>query len=245
MDMLAQKESIIRKLQNEALSLQRRKGLTAEQIPDMGLGPLTSAFPGKVFPLGAVHELISDRSESAAATNGFLAALLGKLSNTGYCLWVSNKRTIFPSALKQFGIDPHRIIFIDLRQQKDVLWAVEEALKCDILSAVVGELSELSFTESRRLQLAVEQSGVTGFIHRHRPRSMNTVACVTRWKITPVAGNVEDNMPGVGFPLWNVELLKVRNGKPGTWDIEWRNGSFRHCTGDASALPGIQVLKTG
>lgn len=243
--MLAQKESIIRKLQNEALSLQSRKGLIAEQIPDLDLGPLTSAFPAKTFPLGAIHELISDRNENAAATNGFLAGLLGKLNNNGYCLWVSNKRTIFPSALKQFGIDPDRIIFIDLRQQRDVLWAVEEALKCDILSAVVGELSELSFTESRRLQLAVEQSGVTGFIHRHRPRSLNTVACVTRWKINPLPGNVEDNMPGVGFPRWNVELLKVRNGKPGIWDIEWHNGSFRHFAQGASALPGIQVLKTG
>jgi protein ImuA len=39
---------------------------------------------------------------------------------------------------------------------------------------------------------------------------------------------LEDDMPGVGFPRWNVELLKVRNGKPGSWQIEWKAGKFLH-----------------
>jgi protein ImuA len=33
-------------------------------------------------------------------------------------------------------------------------------------------------------------------------------------------------MPGVGFPRWNVELLKVRNGQPGNWQVEWMDGRF-------------------
>ena len=64
---------------------------------------------------------------------------------------------------------------------------MEEALKCDGIAAVVGEIQELSFTVSRRLQLAVEQSRVTGFILRNNPRNLNTTACVTRWKITPLS----------------------------------------------------------
>jgi protein ImuA len=78
---------------------------------------------------------------------------------------VSTTRTIFSPALKTFGIKPRRIIFVDLYQYKECLWAVEETLKCDALTAVVGELGELNFAESRRLQLAVERSNVTGFIH--------------------------------------------------------------------------------
>lgn len=240
------KHGLIRKLQLEALSLQGNKKADIGQETDTGLGPVARAFPGGALPLGAVHELISNRQEHAAATNGFLAGLLGRLmKDKGYCLWISNKRKIFPPALAPFGIDPDRIIFIDLEQQKDVLWAVEEALKCDTLSAVVGELSELSFTESRRLQLAVEKSRVTGFIHRYSPRRENTVACVTRWKIQPIAGSTEEGLPGVGFPRWHVQLLKVRNGRPGAWNVEWRNGSFRHNAEEQGALPGIQVFKTG
>jgi hypothetical protein len=29
-----------------------------------------------------------------------------------------------------------------------------------------------------------------------------------------------------GFPTWKVELLKVRNGRPGEWKLEWKNGRF-------------------
>ena len=105
---------------------------------------------------------------------------------------------------------------------------MEEALKCEGLAAVIGETSELSFTASRRLQLAVEQSRVTGFVLRVQPRNPGITASVTRWKISPISSVLPDSMPGVGFPRWNVELLKVRNGKPGAWQLEWKGGRFRH-----------------
>src|SRR5450631_649056 len=100
---------------------------------------------------------------------------------------------------------------------------MEEALKCEGLAAVAGEIPHIDFTASRRLQLAVEKSSVTGLLLRHRPRQLNTIACVARWQINPLPSELEDDLPGVGFPRWNVELLKVRNGKPGAWQMEWRN----------------------
>jgi protein ImuA len=75
-------------------------------------------------------------------------------------------------------MEPHQIILIDLQNEKDVLWCMEEALRCNRLAAVVGEIRELSFTVSRGLQLAVEQIGVTGFIIRVRLRNLGTTACV-------------------------------------------------------------------
>jgi protein ImuA len=116
---------------------------------------------------------------------------------------------------------------VDLQRERDVLWAVEEALKCSALAAVVGELQELSFTASRRLQLAVERSRVTGFLHRYQPRRENTLACVSRWKVTPVASVAVGGLPGVGFPRWQVQLVRVRNGRPGSWVVEWGRDGFR------------------
>ena len=46
-------------------------------------------------------------------------------------------RTIFPPALKSFGIAPDKIIFIDLKKEKEILWAMEEALKCDGLQQLL------------------------------------------------------------------------------------------------------------
>jgi len=246
MTLLTEKTDVIQQLQKDVLSLQGYRRASGNQRLNTGLGPLEVAFPDKVFPVGAVHELISTTAEDAAATNGFIAALLGSLMRQkGACLWIGSKRTIFPPGLKVFDIDPERVIFVDLTRQKDVLWAIEEALKCESLSAVIGELSELTFTESRRLQLAVEQSRVTGFIHRYNPRNKNTVACITRWEIKPLASIMEEGMPGVGFPRWHVQLLKVRNGKPGSWQLEWSAGSFRHITRAIISIPEIETRKAG
>ena len=144
----------------------------------------------------------------------------------GACLWISASRTLFPAALNMYGIAPHQIVFIDLKKEKDVLYATEEALKCNKLVAVFSELNNISFKASRRLQLAAEKSRVTCFLLRRPPQHANTIAAVSRWRITPLASALCDGMPGVGFPRWNVELLKVRNGKPGRWIIEWSGEDF-------------------
>ena len=243
--MLATKADIIAQLQKDILPLQGFKPTVNSTAADLELGQIKDAFPDGSFPLGAVHEFLCFRAEDAAATSGFIAGVLASLMRTGGAsLWISSSRTLFPPALKSFGIAPDKIIFIDLQKERDILWAMEEALKCDGLAAVVGEMKEISFIASRRLQLAVEQSRVTGFILRSNPHNLNTTACVTRWKITSLPGVLTGDMPGVGFPRWKVELLKVRNGKPGSWQIEWMNGSFQPVYQFASMIQE-QQKKTG
>jgi protein ImuA len=239
------KSTILARLQREILPLQGLKRSTGTPL-NIGWGPIDLSFPGKSFPVGAVHEFISAAPEDRAATSGFVAGILKALmKNGGSCIWISASRTLFPPALRLFGIEPHHIIFVDLQKEKDILWAMEESLKCRGLGAVVGELGDLSFTVSRRLQLAVEQSSVTGFVLRHQPRNLNTNACVTRWKISSLPGIINDELPGLGFPNWNVELIKVRNGKPGSWQIGWEAGKFRNHPGMISLIDKVQKKKVG
>jgi protein ImuA len=195
---------------------------------DFGLGIINEAFPSQSFPLGAIHEFVSPQSEDAASACGFIAGMLSSLTKTnGAVAWVSASRTLFPPALKTFDIAPDRFIFIDLQKEKDILWAMEEALKCNALAAVVGEMKNLDFTASRRLQLAVEKSQVTGFILRNNYKQLNTTACVSRWRITSLPSvATDDDLPGVGFPRWKIELLRMRNGKTGVWEIQWIDGRF-------------------
>jgi protein ImuA len=243
--MLTSKADIIAQLQKDILPLQGFKTASKNAIGDVGLGVIKNAFPNNQFPVGAVHEFISSSPEAAAATGGFVAGIIASLMRKGGAtIWISAYRTIFPPALQSFEIAPDKIIFIDLHKEKEMLWAIEEALKCEGLAAVVGELPELSFTASRRLQLAVEQSRVTGFILRYNPRNINTTACITRWKITPLPTQLVSSMPGVGFPRWQVDLLKVRNGKPGNWQVEWVAGRFRHIPA-FSIIVAEQQKKTG
>jgi protein ImuA len=225
--MLATKKDIINQLQKNILQWQ---GINIPQVGTTrfpGLESIEAAFPNGVFPTGAIHEFLAEEPENAAACGGFLSGLLNKLMQKGgACLWISTSRTLFPPALKSYGLNPDRIIFIDLKRDRDILWATEEALKCKSLASVIAEINEISFTESRRLQLVVEKSKVTGFILRRNTKKLSTTACVARWKITSLSSELEYGMPGLGFPRWNVELLKVRNGNPGSWKIEWHAGGF-------------------
>ena len=240
------KADIIAQLQKDILPLQGFKRSMNSAQPDINLGPLKNAFPNAEFPLGAVHEFFYTGTANAAATGGFVGSILASLMRSGgVAIWISADRTIFPPALRSFGIAPEKIIFIDLQKDSDIIWVTEEALKCNGLAAVVGEIPELSFAISRRLQLAVEQSQVTGFILRRNARSLNTTACITRWKITPLPGMLAGGMPGVGFPCWNVELLKVRNGKPGSWQITCAAGSFRFVQPLIDLILQEPKLKTG
>ncbi len=243
--MPATKRELIVQLQKELLLLQGFKPPSANTI-QVGLGPVEAAFPNAVFPTGAIHEFISETAEGVAATGGFIAGLLAPLMQQGNaCLWISASRTLFPPALKAFGVTPDQVLFIDLARERDVLWVMEEALKCEGLAAVVGEIKEIDLTASRRLQLAAEQSRVTGLILRYQPRRLSTIACVARWKITPMASEPGKGMPGVGFPRWQVALLKVRNGQPGVWQLEWAAGRFLPVIPQRMAPPQAPIRKIG
>lgn len=242
--MLTQKADIVSRLRRELLSLRGHEIAKNEKGLLKDLGSLNNAFPDAIFPVGAMHEFLCNKREDVVATNGFVSALAGKLmKQKGVTVWISSNNSLFPPAFKLFGIDPDRIIFIQLYKEKDLLWAMEEALKCNGLAAVVCELQELSFISSRRFQIAVEQSAVTGFILRINPRKFVPTACVCRWQISSLASEITD-LPGVGFPKWNVELLKVRNGKPGSWQVEWATGKF-HLKNQVTAIEFEQRKKTG
>ncbi len=240
---------IFKTLQADLLRIQGIRAINNDEL-DNCLGPIASAFPNHSFPLGVIHELISHRPEEVAATNGFVTGLLSTImGKNGTSLWISSSRSLFPIALKNFYVDPDRFIFLDLKDEKDVIWAMDEALKCGAISAVVGELCEIDFKTSRRMQLNVERSGVTGFIVRNNSRKIGTTASVSRWKISSLPSEKNDQLPGIGFPKWRVELSRIRNGKPGTWDVKWFDGKFllaRMSSNDISLeQPDLHQKKAG
>ena len=237
------KADIITQLKKSILPLEGFK--YSAQTASVGLGLIEKAFPNSSFPLGAIHEFICADMESAAATSGFISGILSSvMRRDGVSIWVSQSQKIFAPSLKCFGTQPDKIIFVNVPNQRDVLWCVEEALKCEGIAAVIGEINDFDFTASRRFQLAVEQSGVTGFIIRNAPHQLNITSSIARWQITSLPSISYNNMPGVSFPRWGITLLKARNGKPGSWEIEWAGKKFSHITNIVPLLQG-QHKKTG
>lgn len=237
-------QNVVERLRQEILAMQGLRVPLENELRQTGLGLINQAFPNETFPVAAVHEFISTCPEESAATAGFISGLLGTLMCKGCCLWVGTENIAFAPALKTFGVKPDQVIFINPTTAKEALWIIEEGLKCEAISSVVGEIPDLGFTESRRLQLAVERSRVTGFILRCTTRPVGNVACVSRWRIRATESYAESNIPGVGMPSWEVELQKIRSGRPGSWLVHWSPNGFLVEKPMISTEP-VLVRKTG
>ncbi|MGA9650582.1 ImuA family protein [Pedobacter sp.] len=242
------KKELLQKLQQDILLWQGSKPHCTGNAERIGLGEIENSFPGGVFPKKAIHEFITIQPEHSAASDGFIAGLLSVLMENGAaCVWVSTTRHLFPASLSLFNVEPERIIFMDVQSEKDVLWITEEAIKCEGLAAVVAELNNVSLIESRRLQLAVETSGVTGFILRKDGNKKASTVATARWKVSPLPSVTQDGLPGIGFPRWQVELLKVRNGNPGSFILEWAGEKFEEIkkTGNQPIWSGLEGRQIG
>jgi protein ImuA len=194
------------------------------------LAAVDAALPSGGLALGALHEIMgagADEEDGAVAA-AFAAALLARLSRRhgGSVLWCLQSDDLYAPGLAAYGLPPERLIVARCRDDTDILWAMEEGLRSAALAAVLGEVGTLAPTAGRRLQLACEASGVTGFVLR-RWRTAGTAAAqraapsaaVTRWRVA-AAPSRAIREPGIGIPLWRVELVRCRGGAPAAWLME-------------------------
>ncbi|RYF91424.1 MAG: Error-prone repair protein ImuA [Chitinophagaceae bacterium] len=194
---------------------------------DEALWFFKAAFPAGQFPLGCVHEFQAFTAEDMAASRGFISSILSHLlQDKNMAVWISRQQDHCPPALPAFSISPDRFLFVRHHNEKELLWVAEEFLKYEQLTALVAEFSHLDFTASRRFQLAVEKSKVTAFVLRTDAGKITNNASVSRWQVKSIP-SAKTGLPGVGFPAWEVALLKMRNGKPLTVSLEYRNGRLQ------------------
>lgn len=208
------------------------------RVLPLGVPELDGALPDGGLPLGCLHELAGpDMARGApGAATAFAAALLARLTAgetvagpaMGPAVWIVRGRDLHAPGLAAYGLLPDRLIAVRAAGDADALWAMEEALRCRRLSAVLGEVGAVDLTASRRLQLAAEAGGVTGLLLRIGGKAGRAAAgasaAVTRWRIA-AAPSVPDE-PGVGPARWRAELLRCRGGRPGSWLLEWRDGGL-------------------
>jgi protein ImuA len=113
------------------------------------------------------------------------------------------------------------IIHVDVSRAVDVLWAMEEGLRCNDLCGVIGEIwgdpQALDFTATKRLALRAEANNVPAWLIR-RAGHPNLSAARERWTVSslPSMTMPYDNR-APGQPLWQAELFRARWRTPGQW----------------------------
>ncbi|MBP2232176.1 protein ImuA [Azospirillum agricola] len=224
------------------LRVRRIEGIGGDGVRVMpfGVAAIDAALPEGGLPLGCLHALAGEESGAGTA---FAAALLARLATArAPALWIVRGRDLHAAGLAAYGLTPDRLIAVRAVERRDALWAMEEALRCSALSVVLGEVGALDLTESRRLQLAAESSGVTGVLldgaSRKARQGEAASAAVTRWRLAPAPSRPGDE-PGVGAPRWRVALERCRGGRPGAWILEWTDGGWVESAGEdtGSATP--------
>lgn len=183
--------------------------------------PIADAVDGWMpyggLPAGCIHEVKGASLASALAFSSILSARIA--GDQGHVLYIAPDRSLHPLGLLPYGVKLDQFLHVSVRRSQDLAWAVMEALRCPQASAVMTVLDGVDLTASRRLQLAAESSGATGFFLGHAA-SAPIASPVTRWKISAAVGK-----PGQRFnePVWALDLLYCRGGRPGSWAIEWHN----------------------
>jgi protein ImuA len=210
-----------------AIAAIERKGATLENSAALpfGISAIDEVLGGGLA-LGALHEIAAAGEPEMAVATGFAIALAAHRPN-GAVLWIAEDRGLRESGepyglgLDEIGLAPERLVTVAAARVRDGLWAMEEALRCRALAAVIGEVREphgLDDVASRRLSLAASAGGGLALLLLARP-SRQTSPAVTRW-IVSAAPSAPDSH-GIGPPRLGVELVRNRHGRLGTWMLEW------------------------
>lgn len=173
---------------------------------------------------GCIHEI---KGTSLASAIAFSAVLSSRLAgDKGNILYIAPDRLLHPLGILPYGVNLGQVLYISAKRSKDVLWAAMEALRCPQVSAAIAFLDGLDLTESRRLQLAAEASSATGFL-LGSAAAAPIASPITRWKVSSVT-----DKSGRRFdqPLWALDLLYCRGGRPGSWILEWRGQKLQTVT---------------
>ena len=213
--------------QIQAIELGAAPTNSAQTIVPLGIAEIDCILPWAGLPRTAIHEI---EGEHGAAL-GFAVALLARfVANHRPALWCFRQLAPYAPGLRLFGLDPNRLIAVRARKTRHILWALEEALRARCLGAVLGEISTIDLTSSKRLQLATRIGGTACILLCNNTRARTTTAA-TRWRILPSKTNENDGGIDPNFlvePSWQIELVRCRGTSGGhRWTVKWCHET--HC----------------
>jgi protein ImuA len=214
------------------LSRLRRAIAKSEALPEdarsvtLGVGAIDAALGGGLA-CAALHEFCAAAPMHFGAAAGFaltLAALARSPSKQ--TLWIATDfgrletGTLYGPGLDQLGLSPDELLVAHVARPVDALFAMEEALKCRALAAVVAEFGAApDLTATRRLSLAAREGGGIGLVLRHKPDNAPS-SVRTRWHVAG-APSEPDEFGGLGRTAFALSLTRNRRGPCGAWTLTW------------------------
>jgi protein ImuA len=184
--------------------------------------PAIDTILGGGFVLGALHEIAATGEAHLPAAIGFALAAAKRAAPSLRLIWISEDMALAESGaphgsgLDAFGLAPEQLVTVSVAHRRDLLWAMEEALRCGATTAVIGEMraGTIDGVAIRRLSLAAAESGTLAFLLRTEPPGDASTAA-TRWLVGAVPSIV------TGASRLAAQLVRNRRGPTGAWILEW------------------------
>lgn len=185
---------------------------------------------------GALHEAAAGPGEEGALS-AFALALAARgaralrrpvlVVQQAFAKWEAG--ALYGPGLVALGLPPEALLLVRVPRPQDVMFVMEEGLKCAGLSVVLGEvLSPVTeaLTATRRLSLAARGSDRIGLLVRHKADPA-PCAALTRWRISTRPSPALDGFGGLGAPCISARLTRNRFGPLGEWPLRIEADGFR------------------
>lgn len=234
-------------LRQRLKTIQKASGIDNDPAPmSFGIAEVDDVLGGGLAS-GALHEIAAAGEPHLTAATGFalgLAALpsvsfrgangVGEPGMTGkHLIWIAEDMALAESGapygpgLDAFTLNPERLLNVAVGHRRDLLWTMEEALRCRAIGAAIGEIRHgpLDAVAVRRLSLAAAHSGALALLLRASPaRDASTAA--TRWIVSAAPSRPAQDFE-FGAPRFAAQLIRNRRGPTGSWIFEWRENDER------------------
>jgi protein ImuA len=222
---------MIARLRRTLQALDKPSGITdGSAILPLGLPSIDRTLGGGLAR-GALHEIAAAGEAHVSVATGFALALSSLSSPSPRAagrgrrgiVWIATEMALAESGapygpgLDAFGLAPEQLVIIATAHTHDLLWAMEEALRCRAVGTVIGELrhEEVDSVAVRRLSLAAGQSGALALLLRASPPHDASTAA-TRWIVSATCNDA-----------FAVRLTRNRRGALGAWTLQWSGNNER------------------
>lgn len=205
-------------------------GLASAPVRRLAFGQAPCALDrllGGLFS-GALYEAAPARMGDLASATGFALALAARFAaaHDGPILWMSDEFSLrengapYGPGIAGHGIDAARLVFVRAQSGPDLLWAMEEALRCAAPAAIVADLGSAArafdLVAARRLTQAARTSGAPAILLHpagafSRPQAQNGARMRFEISARPSALHARQSLRPVPGPAH----FGVRLAKPG------------------------------
>ena len=179
-----------------------------------GFDVLDRHLPGGGWPATGLTEILTEHYGIGELSLLMPAlARLGQDGGAGCIVWIAPPFIPYAPALHNRGIDLDRVLIVRDRTNtwgnKDVLWALEQALRFGSCAAVLAWTYSVDQIPLRRLQLAAEAGRCWAVLFRPLNALHQRSPAVLRMRLTAIGEQTR------------IEILKCRGGRPGVVSIRF------------------------